>query len=81
MNKDSRIQKVSSLIDSLNDLHIGISNDVRFEYRLDGSSIYVRGLSDDLAHLYLLLHSGVANVCVYLQWTTKGMELEIMINA
>ena len=79
MNKNLRINKVLEVIDTLNDLNVGISKRVRFEYRLERSSIFVNGLSDDLAHLYLLLHSGVANVCVYLQQGSKGMELEILV--
>lgn len=79
MNKNLRINKVLEVIDTLNDLYDGISKGSRFEYRLENNSIFVNGLSDDLAHLYLLLHSGVANVCVYLEQGSKGMELEIMV--
>lgn len=81
MNKNLRKMKVLELIDTLNDLHVGIGDGVRFEYRTESSYIFVIGLSDDLAHLYLLLHSGVASVNVYLQWSPKGMELEIMVLA
>ena len=73
------MNKVLELIDTLNDLNDGICQRMRFEYRLVSNSIFVNGLSDDLAHLYLLLHNGVANVCVYLQFGSKGMELEIMV--
>lgn len=73
--------KVLDLIDTLNDLHVGISDSKRFEYRVVAYSIFVSGLSDDLAHLYLLLHSGVTSVAVYLHWSSKGMELEIMVLA
>ena len=79
MNKNLRINKVLEVIDTLNDLHVGISKRARFEYRLERNSIFVNGLSDDLAHLYLLLHNSVANVCVYLKYGSKGMELEIMV--
>jgi hypothetical protein len=81
MNKNLRKMKVLEVIDTLNDLHVGISKDLRFKYRLERDSIFVNGLSDDLAHLYLLLHSGVANVSVFLSWHEKGMELEIMVLA
>ena len=73
------MNKVLELIDTLNDLNDGICQRMRFEYRLVSNSIFVNGLSDDLAHLYLLLHNGVANVCVYLQQGSKGMELEIIV--
>lgn len=79
MNKNLRIAKVVELIATLNNLNGGISKGSRFEYRLENNSIFVNGLSDDLAHLYLLLHSGVAHVCVYLDRGSKGMELEIMV--
>ena len=79
MNKNQRIARVLYLINTLNDLWDGISKRARFEYRLESNSIFVNGLSDDLAHLYLLLHSGVENVCVYLQHGSKGIELEIMV--
>lgn len=79
MEKNQRIGKVVELITTLNALHVGISKGLRFEYRLEKDSIFVNGLSDDLAHLYLLLHNGVMHVCVYLQRGDKGMELEIMV--
>lgn len=79
MNKNLRVLKVLEVIDTLNELHIGIGDGLRFEYRRVKDSIFVNGLSDDLAHLYLLLHSGVADVCVYLQWDKGVMELEIRI--
>ena len=79
MNKNQRISKVVELISTLNNLNVGISKGSRFEYRLENNSIFVNGLSDDLAHLYLLLHSGVAHFCVYLDRGSKGMELEIMV--
>lgn len=79
MNKNLRINKVLEVIDTLNDLNGDISKGSRFNYRLVNNSIFVNGLSDDLAHLYLLLHCGVAHVCVYLDRGSKGMELEIMV--
>ena len=81
MNKNLRVLKVLEVIDTLNELHIGIGDGVRFEYRRVKDSIFVNGLSDDLAHLYLILHSGVANVSVYLGWDSEGMQLEIMVLA
>lgn len=79
MNKNQRVLKVLEVIDSLNDLFVGIGDGVRFEYRRVNNSIFVTGLSGDLAHLYLLLHSGTAHICVYLQHGDKGMELQIMV--
>lgn len=79
MKKNLRIAKVVELLTTLNALHVGITKGLRFEYRLEGNSIFVNGLSDDLAHLYLLLHNGVTHVCVYLQRGDNGMELEIMV--
>lgn len=79
MNKKQRIDKVVQLITTLNSLHVGIGSGLRFSYRLDRDSVFVSGVSDDLAHLYLLLHSGAAHIAVYLQYGDNGMELEIMV--
>ena len=79
MNKKQRIAKIVELITCLNTLHVGIGSGLRFDYRLDRDSLFVNGLSDDLAHLYLLLHNGSADSCVYLQYGDNGMELEIMV--
>lgn len=79
MNKDQRIAKLVQLITVLNSLYVGIGSSVRFNYRIDRDSVFVYGLSDDLAHLYLLLHNGAASTCVYLQHGDNGMELEIMV--
>ena len=79
MNKKQRIAKVVELITFLNSLYVGIGSSMRFNYRLDRDSVFVNGLSDDLVHLYLLLHNGAADICVYLQHGANGMELEIMV--
>lgn len=69
---------IATLVDYLNILFKSISKPVSFKYEFVGDILYIYGIGNNIAALYLLLHNRVANLCIYLGHNNKGSYLEVV---
>ena len=71
MDKNNRKDEFIKLIYTINALNKGINDKPILTYEVDGSSVYVFGVTGLLLNLHLLLIHRVSNVCFY-QTNRKG---------
>lgn len=60
---EKNFKPIVALISTLNVLNEGIRSGVRFSYRVEERSMYIMGLTCDLANLYSLLWADCDNYC------------------
>lgn len=78
MIKEQRIYQVMRIVHSLTILMKSIHNSAGFKMELIGDRLYIYGLGDTIAALYILLHCRCANLCFYLGHDNKGPYLEVL---
>ena len=75
---NNNFDKVLSLLEAFNRLHDGISLDPMYEPVAIDGILYVRGLSENLAKLYTLLHASTFDYAFYLVECEHEMVMKVL---
>ena len=78
MTKEQRLEQVMRVVDSLTILMQSINKSAGFKMEIIGGRLYIYGIGETVASLYLLLHSRCANLCFYLGHDNKGPYIEVL---
>lgn len=78
MTKEQRLNQIVRLVDDLTTLFKGIGESAGFKHEIVGDRLYIYGLGDSIASLYILLHHRCAFLCFYLGNDNRGPYLEVL---
>lgn len=78
MTKEPSLNQIVSLVDYLTILFKSVSDKSGFKHEIVGNRLYIYGLSNDLAALYLLLQNNIANLLFYMGHDNRGGYIEVL---